>query len=500
MRFAAATACSLAAILPASGTAQDGLLAGFDAYVRQSVADWQVPGLAVAVVKDGELVFSGAYGVQRLGEPAPADAATLFAIGSTTKAMTAAAIGMLVEDGLLDWDDLVVDYLPDFQLHDAYVTREVTIRDLLTHRAGLGNADFLWYGQETTTGEILHRLRYLEPQSSMRSRFTYQNIMYAAAGEVIRAVSGVPWAEFVGDRIFRPLGMDGTTATLVEAERAGHLASPHDRVNGAIVPIRNASVDLVAPAGSVWSSVEDMSRWMRFLLAGGVTKDGRRLLEESTVEELFTPQVIVGPESFYPTARLTEPHWTTYALGWFQADYNGEAVDFHTGSIDGMVAICGLIRDKGLGVYVLGNLDHAEVRHALMYRVFDLYAGREPRDWSRELMSLYDGRQAASDRQRAAAEQGRVMDTQPSVRLAEYAGVYEDELYGRVEITATDGQLRLIYGPGLSGPLEHWHYDTFRVRWDAAWRGDSFVSFVLDRDGRPGEVELNGARLRRVEP
>ena len=351
--------------------AQPAPLDGFDAYAEQAVRDWEVPGLAIAVVKDGEIAFAKGYGVRELGKPEPVDTRTLFAIGSTTKAMTAAAVGMLVDDGKLAWDDPVTVHLPDFRLYDPYVTREVTVRDLLTHRAGLGKADFLWYGQENATDEILHRLRYVEPQTSMRSHFTYQNIMYVTAGEVIEAASGMSWADFIQTRIFDPLGMSASVPTLTMAGGRSNVASPHYRIDGTVTVIENASVDPVAPAGSIWSNVGDMAKWVRFLLNEGVTDEGERLLSEETHAELFTPQMIIRRDSFYPTGRLTKPHWTTYGLGWFQADYDGRAVDFHTGSIDGMVAIVGLIRDENLGVYVLANLDHAELRHALMYRAFE---------------------------------------------------------------------------------------------------------------------------------
>lgn len=487
---------------PVELRSQEAPLEGFDAYVREAVEAWEVPGLAVAVVKDGELVFARGYGVRELGRPEPVGAHTLFAIGSTTKAMTAAALGILVDEGALGWDDPVTRHLPWFELCDPYVTREVTVRDLLTHRAGLGNADFLWYGQDATTEEILHRVRYVEPAYSLRSDFVYQNIMYVAAGAVIEAVSGKPWAEFVRERIFEPIGMDGTVPTLSAAASRADVASPHDRIHGAPAVIDNASVDPVAPAGSVWSSVHDMSKWLRFLLAGGVTEGGERLLAEATVEEFFTPQALIDRGDFYPTARLTHPHWTSYGLGWFQADYDGRATAFHTGSIDGMVAIAGLIRDEGLGVYVLANLDHAEVRHALMYRVFDLYGISEPRDWSAELAELYAELRARGEEARRKAEETRVPETSPSRPLEAYAGVYEDRLYGRVEVELVDeaegSGLRAVYGPGLQGDMTHWHFDTFRAEWDAAWRGTALVTFRLDARGEVAELQLGGATLARV--
>ena len=485
--FAIASFAARAAVQP---------LADFDAYVQQAVAEWEVTGLAVAVVKDGEVLFAKGYGIRELGRAAKVDEHTLFAIGSTTKAMTAAAIGMLVDEGKLDWDDPVTDHLPDFRLYDPFVTREITVRDLLTHRAGLPNADFLWYGQDSEPADILFRMRYVEPETSLRSSFTYQNIMYAAAGAVVAELSGMSWDAFIQKRIFEPLDMNGTIATAATLDAQPNVALPHDRVDGATRVIENASVDAVAPAGSVWSSVSDMSQWMRFLLEG-TTPDGTELLSKETLEELFTPQTLVDPDEFYPTQAVTNPHWMTYGLGWFQQDYDGRAVDFHTGSIDGMVAIHGLIRDERLGVYVLGNLDHAEIRHALMYHVFDRFGEGSNRDWSAELKTLYDELSRQAERRRSEAEKTRVGGTAPTLALDRYTGTFADELYGAVQITIDGDGLRLFYGPGLKGELEHWHYDVFRVHFDAAWRGSTLVSFELDRKAEVAVLSMGGASFTR---
>src|SRR5439155_21019056 len=264
--------------------------------------------------------------------------------------------------------------------------------------------------------------------------------------------------------------------------------------------IENMSVDPVASAGAVWSSVSDMAKWMQFLLDGGRIggPNGKRLLGEATVAELFKPQTI-APFDIYPTTRVVKPHWMTYALGWFQQDYRGRAVDFHTGSIDGMIAIHGLIRDERLGVYVLANLDHAELRHALMYRVFDAYLGNLPRDWSAELLRLYGGIRASADSARKRAEAQRIAGTRPSLPLAQYAGTYGDSLVGEVSISNENGTLRLRTSSTHAGTLEHWQYDTFRVRWDNPWEGTSTATFTIGSSGVPSRLEFSGAILRRLE-
>lgn len=471
----------------------------FDAYVAKGIQDWQIPGLAVAVIKDGKVIHAKGHGVRELGRREPVDEHTLFAIGSTTKAMTAALIGMLVDEKKVAWDDPVTKHLPQFQLKDPAVTRELTVRDLLTHRAGLGNADFLWYGQENTIDEILRRTALLEPAYSFRSGFVYQNIMYAVAGQVIASVTGKPWTEVVRTRIFEPLGMRETYATLQQVPKGANAASPHALVAGRVKVIENMSVDSVAAAGSIWSSVHDMSRWLQFLLDGGRVggPSGKPLLSPGVLAELFRPQAFV-PMSQYPTSQLVKPHWMTYGLGWFQQDYRGRAVDFHTGSIDGMIAIAGLIRDEKLGMFVLANLGGGELRHALMYTVFDRHSGTADRDWSADLLKLYGDARGRGEQQRARLEAQRVKGTTPTHSLDAYTGTYTDPLRGDIVISLEAGTLKMRYGTGLAGPLEHWHFNTFRGNWTADWRGAGMVNFVLaPATGRPTVIEFQGGRFVR---
>jgi CubicO group peptidase (beta-lactamase class C family) len=467
----------------------------FDAYTAQAFKDWGAVGLAVAVVKDGKVVFAKGYGVLELGKSAGVDTNTRFSIGSTTKAMTVAALGMLVDEGKVRWDDPVTRYLPSFQLYDPYVTREITVRDLLTHRAGLGNADMLWYQSDNTPEDVLRLIRYARPAYSFRSGWIYQNVMYAAAGAVVAAASGMPWEEFIRIRIFAPLDMRGSVPTLAGTKGQPNVASPHDKVKGRVQVIENASVDQVNAAGSVWSSVADMSKWMRFLIDTGRV-DGRALLKPGTWNELLTP-VYVMPNGFYPSSQLTKAKFNTYALGWFQHDYVGRRLNYHTGSIDGMVAIIGIIPEERFGVYVLGNLDHVEVRHALLYKAIDTWLGPGTRDWSTELRAIYARMEAEGDSAQARMEARRIKDTKPSLPLEQYAGTYVDSLYGKAVVTYENNALRFRTSSKQAGSMEHWQYDTFRVTWEAEWRGGPMVTFVLGADGKPAEVRMSGGILRR---
>jgi CubicO group peptidase (beta-lactamase class C family) len=470
-------------------------IAELDAYIAHAVAEWRIPGLAIAVVKDDSIVFAKGYGVRELGEQDPVETGTRFAIGSTTKAMTAIALGMLVDEGKVEWDAPVIRYLPGFRVADPYVTRELTVRDLLTHRGGLGNADLLWTGADYSTAEIIRRVATIEPAYSIRSRFVYQNIMYAVAGQVVAATAGVPWAEFVRTRIFEPLEMHATVATLGELAGQPDVATPHMEIRDTIRTVANRPVDAVAPAGSVWSSAGDMAKWMRFVLDSARVGD-RRLLSAQTYREILSPQV-VAPLDMYPTTSVIRPHFFTYGLGWFLHDYAGEAVAMHTGSIAGMSALIGLLPDRRLGVYVLANLDHAELRHALMYRVFDRYTEKPPRDWSTELRALFseleDQAVAARDQQRDR----RVRDTEPSLPRERFTGTYTHPTYGDAVVSEQAGALHFAFG-SRTATLTHWHYDTFQAQWDDVRTSPSLIAFATDGTGGVSALRAFGLTFARV--
>ena len=474
-------------------------IAAFDRYVARAVAQWEVPGLAIAVVQDGKVVFQKGYGVRKSGEAAPIDTRTIYGICSTTKAITAAALGILVDRGMVDWDDPVVRHLPEFPLSDPYVTRAVRVRDLLTHNIGLPNADYLWYGNDLGAAEIMRRIQHIPLVYPLRGGYTYQNVMYFVAGEVIARVSGMSWGDFVKKELFDPIGMSSTYAThqasLVEKNRS----VPHYRVKGKVVPIVDMAVDEVAAAGSVWSNVEDMGKWMRFVLDSARVGD-RRLLQPDTYAEWLKPQTLVPQNDFYPTVALTKPVWTSYALGWFQQDYRGQSIVFHTGSMDGTIAIHGLLPSKKLGVFVLGNLDHAEVRHALMFKAFDHFGGLgAERDWSSDLLQLYQGIATNAARRRAEIEQQRVPNTQPSLALSAYSGKYAHPLYGSVSVQFTHGALTVQETKALQLTLEHWHYDTFKGTSNLFWDDPVQVQFGLGADGKVDRMRIRGGEWMRKE-
>ncbi|MEN8250229.1 MAG: serine hydrolase [Bacteroidota bacterium] len=464
-----------------------------DEYIRTSIKDWNSPGLAVAVVKNGKVVFTGSYGVQSIDSNKPIDNHTLFACASTTKAFTAAALGILVDERKLFWDDKVIKHIPGFQLCDPYVTRELTIRDLLTHRCGIGNTDYMW-GWMTISGDsALHKIREVQPSYSLRSSFIYQNLMYLAAGVVIENVSGKTWQEFMKERIFIPLDMTETYALYQNVKDKSNLASAHLYYENEIVQIDHISADAIAPAGAMWSSISDMAKWMQFLTNNGVVK-GDTLIKLSTFNELFKPQQIVPSYEFYATQEIVKPKWTTYGLGWFQHDYNGNMVQVHTGSLPGMVAIAGLIREYNVGVYVMGNLDHNEIRHVILYAAFDLFTTKElSRDWNKELKALYTRRSDSHDEHNH--EPVRLPDTKPTVPNEAIIGKYNHHHYGLIEVSKKDGRLRFNLNNTVKGTMTHWHYDTYQVIFDEQWYGKVMVSFRKNGEPIIKYLETFGVRF-----
>ena len=484
-------------IISLSGFAQlSNQIKEFDTYIEKARAEWQVPGLAVAVVKDGKVIFSRGYGVRELGTANKIDSQTIFACASTSKAMTAVCMGILVDERKVKWDDAVIKYLPDFQLYDPYVTRELKIRDLFTHNSGVGNTDFLWGVMNVSSDEVLNKMRYVEPSYSMRASFIYQNIFYLAAGKIIEKISGQKWEDFIQARIFQPLGMTRAFATLTAAKDVNH-SKPHYLVNGTIKTIEATNADHIGPAGSVNASIDDMSKWMICMIDSSKYAGGR-LLKATTWKEMFKPQVIVPANQFYPTMQLTQPNWTTYGLGWFQHDYKGKKINFHTGSLAGEVAINAQLPESKLGIYVFGNYDHAEIRHALMYKAFDVFALGGNRDWSAEFLTLYKGIQAKSDKEEKDFEAKRIANTNPTKPIEEYAGKYSHPLYGEVEIIASDTKLICTANNYLKATLSHWHYDTFRGGYEKDWHGNALASFTLGATGKVEKVNFEGMEFKKT--
>ena len=462
---------------------------GFDRYVAQAMAAWETPGLSIAVVKDGKVVMAKGYGVRKLGESTPVDAATVFATGSISKTFTAAAVAALIARDRMNWDDRVIDHLPGFRLYDPYVTREIRIRDLLCHRSGLPPGEMLWYYSTFDRREILRRLQYLEPETGFRSRFGYQNLMFVAAGEAVAAASGMSWDTFVAETFFRPLGMTSTSTT-VDA-LGGDVATPHASVDGKIQPIAWLNVDNIAPAGGVNSSAADLAKWMLFRLSDGVNGDDP-VLRPADVAEMRTPQTIIPVTASRQTA-IPETLFRAYGLGWFLEDYRGVHLVYHGGRIDGMSARLTLVPEKQLGIAILTNRGQSDLPNALSYRLLDAYLGAPPRDWSADMLRLAEERTEKRAEERKALLAQQVPDTKPSLPLPRYAGAYESTLYGPLDVSFDGKALTLTRNAEVIASLSHFNYDTFLATFTSPALRDRLVTFELDKLGHVAALELEYA-------
>jgi CubicO group peptidase (beta-lactamase class C family) len=462
--------------------------ADFDEYVNKAIKEWGVPGVAIAIVKDDRVVFAKGFGVRELNKPAPVDEQTLFAIGSSSKAFTAASIAILVDEGKLKWDDPAIKHLPGFQLFDPYSTRELTVSDLLSHRSGLARGDLLWYGSEYDRNEILRRVRHLKPSWSLRSRFGYQNIMFLAAGQIIPSITNKTWDDFMRERLFTPLGMKSTSTSIKAFAGSTNVATPHSRINDKIQVVSWRNIDNIAPAGSINSNVQDMAQWVRLNLGAGVYQN-QRLISANAIKEMQTPQAIVrleGPRaSLYP-----EAHFLSYGLGWFLSDYRGRKLVEHGGAIDGMRAEVAMIPEEKLGLVILTNLNGTALPQALMYKIFDFYLSAPARDWSSEMLKVEKGLEAVAKAAEKKAEAERVNGTSPSLPLEKYAGTFQSDMYGETKVAFENQKLVVRFGPNFNGDLQHWHYDTFRVTWRDPMQGKGFVSFRLNAQGKADVVSI----------
>ncbi len=470
--------------------AQGIIPADVDAYVERAITEWEVPGLALAVIKDDSVLIAKGYGVRRLGEAGRVDANTLFAIASTTKAMTAACLGMLVDEGKLSWDDPVTKHLKGFQLYDPYVTRELTVRDLLTHRTGLSRGDGLWYRSPYSRQEILERVRHLKPSWSFRSRYGYQNIMFVAAGQVLEAVSDTTWDDFITSRLFAPLGMRSTLSGYGKLKLQGNVAMPHLFSDGKVQPIDWVDIDNIGPAGSVISNVNDMAQWVRLQLSHG-TIDGRRLLSDEVIEETRTPQTVVRLDSL-TKAQRPSTHFMAYGLGWFLYDYQGTKIVTHDGAIHGMRTRVAMIPEKGIGLVILVNSSRTPIHTGLMFWILDRFLGAPERDWSGELLAERKTDEAKWSAAEREQEEKRAVGTSPSHALEAYAGTYRSTMYGDLALTLRDGRLYATFYPGYEGELSHWQYDTFRITWSDSTLGKDLVTFRMNARGDITDVVWDG--------
>jgi CubicO group peptidase (beta-lactamase class C family) len=482
--------------------AQSGLPpSDLDAYVANSMKTFEVPGMAVAIVKDGKVVVAKGYGVRKLGEATPVDEFTMFGIGSNTKAFTTAALAGLVDAGKLAWDDPVYQRLPGFVMYDPYVSHEMTIRDLLTHRSGmgLGEGDLLFWPHSTySRDEIIYKLRFMKPASSFRSHYAYDNLLYMTAGQIIPAVTGVSWDDYIREHIFAPLGMTHSNVSNAGFRPGEDYAFPHARVDGKFQVIAFEALDNAGPAGAINSCAADMAKWVQLQLNRGkfVDREGR-LFSEQQSKEMWSAQTIL-PIGNYPAPLAgLRPNFADYGLGWGLRDYHGRKLVGHTGGVAGFVSRVMLAPEENLGVVVLTNAEQTGAFDSVLYHVLDYYFGVPPTDWITAFKLARDkNEQDAADKMKRA-EAARAADSKPSLPIGKYAGVYEDAWYGPITIREENGALVISFDhtPGMIGDLQHWQYDTFKAHWRERTIEDAFITFALKPDGT-----IESARMAAVSP
>lgn len=478
---------TLSTVSLAQRPAARGIPADFDATVARAMATFKVPGLAVAVVKNDSVIFAKGYGVRALGAPEPVTPHSLFAVGSTSKAFTVAVLQQLEQEGKLRLDDPATQYLPSLQLYDPYVTRELTVRDLVTHRSGLPTANAVWYGTPYSREEILRRLRYRKPSASFRSTWQYQNEMFLAAGQVIAAVDGRSWDDAVKARLFTPLGMRASGTSVRELATMPDVAQPHLERDGTVRRIPYRNIDNIAPAGSINSSVHDMAQWIRFQLAKGKW-DGRQLLNEAAFDDARRPYMAM-PSS--PFSELTAPgaQLVSYGMAWMLYGWNGRTIVEHSGGIDGMTAEVALVPEERLGLVILANLSTVAPQVLQSY-LLDSFFGAPKRDWTGEVSTKMAALEKAGADAMAKAERERTKDSRPTLPLSAYAGTYADSLYGDVVVREANGALQLTFLGNREARLEHWQFDTFQARWDDVILDKTMVQFFLDASGKVDRVRI----------
>ena len=467
------------------------LIKEIDDFIGQAMQAWNVPGLALVIVKDDQVLHSKGYGIREIGKPGKVDEHTLFAIGSNTKPFTTTAMGLLVQDGKLAWDDPVTKYLPDFKLYDPHATQMITIRDLLCHRGGLGT----WTGDvllssSYSTEEIVRRIQHIPPDYSFRAGYGYSNLMFITAGLIIEKVSGMSWDEFIQKRIFEPLGMtDSVTNARYFGERA-NIAVPHEDIKGNLQTVTQHAETHVGAAGSICASAADIALWLRMQINNG-SLDGKQIVDPAIINETRTPHTIMKlramEKKLFPSR-----HFSAYGLGWMLNDSHGRLTVRHTGGVNGMLSITLLIPEEKLGIAVLTNKLPNAAYIIVPHYLTEVMLGLPPKDWIKIYTDLEQQENLKVEQAKIQKAGARIKDTHPSLALEQYAGAYDSPILGgaTVSLKGSGLHIQLQAAESLSGTLEHWHYDTFLCKWDDPVLGESLIPFISDGQGQTDEFRV----------
>lgn len=471
-----------------------------DAVVDNAMKTFNVPGISVAVIKDDQIVHSKGYGVRSMKSKLPMDEHTLVGIASNSKAFTAAALAILVDEKKLHWNDKVNNIIPEFKLYNPYVTEEFTVLDLMTHRSGLGlgAGDLMFFpdGSDFNVKDVIHNLRFLKPVSSFRSKYDYDNNLYIVAGEVIKRVSGLSWEDFIEQRIMQPLGMRESAASITRLAHGENQVDPHVPVNGVLQTVPFRPNPVMNAAAGIYSNIVDMSLWVRMQLNKGSYGDGgkQRLFSEKVQHEMWSPQTILQTGA---NTGSYNTHFSAYGIGWGLSDVKGYKQVTHTGGLLGMVTQVTLIPELKLGIIVLTNQESGAAFTSITNTIKDSYLGMPAVDRVKENHERQLKRDAESDKE--VAEVWKAIDAQPKsaarnkVDHTMYQGTYKDAWFGEVTIRADQG--KLIFSskrsPALTGEMHYYKGNTFIVKWnDRTLNADAYANFVLGLDGKPVSMTM----------
>ena len=455
-----------------------------DSYFQKALTTWKVPGMAVAIIKNDSIILLKGYGLKETGKAGRVDENTSFAVASNTKSFTASAIGILVDEGKIKWDDKVVDYLPRFRLYDPYVTQSMTIRDLLSHRSGLEtfSGDLIWYGSSYSRDEVIKRAAFLKPKYGFRTTYGYSNIMYLTAGQIVAEVSGMSWDDFISQRILKPLGMKNTNTSISKLDLKGNTALPHNDVDEKIIAINYLNWDNIGPAGSINSSAADMIKWIQLQLHKGKW-DNETIISEKSLRQQWSPQTIQQVSSF--SEKLwPSTHFKNYGMGWSLMDYHGKKVISHSGGYDGMISFTGFVPEADLGFVILTN-NNSSLYYPLSFKILDTYLSYDTTDWSAKFYELIESNKEAEKKAKEDDALRYIPDTSPTLSLEKYTGTYLSEIYGEVKVELKDNKLYLSFVPTpiFHSPLEHWQYNTFKIRFaDVPSLPEGKAAFIIETD------------------
>lgn len=438
----------LITVLQQPSVSQNFPITDLDDYVNKAMNDFKVPGMAVGVVKNDSVVYQKGFGVKNIRANEPIDEYTIFGIGSVTKTFTAGLAGILVNKGIIDWDDKVIDYLPDFRLYNQYVTDEVTIRDILSHRVGIESGDILWLGSIFSRDEIVSKARFLDPSISFRSGFRYNNIMVLTAGQAMEKITGESWDTLINERIFQPLGMSSSSTSISALEKERNVATPHIYEGDQLVPISWGNIDNIGPAGSINSNLVDMLKWVNLHLNEG-SKAGREIWNSGIQKEMHSSHTISSNSLYGAT------HFRTYGLGWNVWDFRGKMIIWHNGICDGMYALISLLPEEKLGIVILQNVFHPRFSLPLMLRILDAYLEIPEEEW-------WDVGEPSPLGKKPPKEEPTFYDINKlSCPLEQYIGRYTNQMLGGLSVVIKDNKLLLQFDAYPMAILNHKDNDTF---------------------------------------